>query len=93
MKHVFTAALVAGIALGAIAPAFADDDGECPESTPADQWMSEAKVKEVAAAQGWTVKGIKQEDGCWEVKGTDAGGKRIEAYLHPTTGEVVKIKD
>ena len=81
MKHVFTAALVAGIALGAIAPAFADDDGECPESTPADQWMSEAKVKEVAAAQGWTV------------KGTDAGGKRIEAYLHPTTGEVVKIKD
>lgn len=60
----FVAALVAGPAFGAIAPAFAEDDGECPKSIPTEQWMSEAKVKEVAAAQGWTVKGIKREDGC-----------------------------
>lgn len=88
-----TAALVAGIALGMIAPAFASDDDACPASTPADQWMSEARVREIAAAQGWTVKRIQAEDGCWEVKGTAADGQRIEAYLHPTTGEVVTIKD
>jgi hypothetical protein len=86
-----------GLALVAVAVGAAPSAGRasqgCPADTPTDQWLDEARVREIAAERNWSVKLIQPEHGCWEVKGTDAGGKRIEAYLHPTTGEVLRIKD
>ncbi|MEZ5933463.1 MAG: PepSY domain-containing protein [Alphaproteobacteria bacterium] len=38
------------------------------------------------------VKKLDMEHGCYEAKGFDAEGNRVEVYLEPATGEVVKVK-
>ena len=53
--------------------------------------MNEGVITAIATAQGYEVKNVKEEDGCWEVKGTK-DGKRFEAYFDPLTGELVKAK-
>ncbi|MGB5558574.1 MAG: PepSY domain-containing protein [Paracoccaceae bacterium] len=57
----------------------------------AENWLSEAQLAETITAQGWTVNRMKQDGGCWEVYGTMPDGKRVEAYFHPETGEVLLI--
>ena len=34
---------------------------------------------------------MKKDGGCWEVYGNMPDGKRVEAYFHPETGEVLII--
>lgn len=53
--------------------------------------MNEGAITAIATAQGYEVKNVKEEDGCWEVKGTK-DDKRIEAYFNPVSGELVKAK-
>lgn len=71
------------------APAFAAGElckpvaGE-PKSVESIQKMLEDK--------GYKVRKMDKEDGCVEMKGTDAEGKRVEVYVHPVTGEIVKVK-
>jgi hypothetical protein len=43
-------------------------------------------------AQGYQVKKLGEEDGCVEMKGFDKDQKRVEVYIHPVSGEIVKIK-
>ena len=44
----------------------------------------------MAEAQGWTVRRIKTDDGCYEIKGRDAEGRQIEVKLDPATLAVVE---
>lgn len=53
--------------------------------------MTEEAIIALVAEQGYEVKNVKEEDGCWEVKGTK-DGKRVEAYFDPVSGELVKTK-
>ena len=76
-------------AVGAVTlPAAASDD--C-RSYPREQWLSLEAMKAKAETQGFEVRGIEEDDGCWEIKGLK-DGKRVEAYFDPATGEVVKMK-
>ena len=86
MKHP-TPLLALCLALAA-APALADDDCEAP----VQHWQSRDAVMRHAAAQGWQVQRLKIDDGCYEVRGRDAEGRRFKAKLDPETLQVLKIK-
>ena len=42
-------------------------------------------------ADGWQVRRIKVNGGCYEVYGTTPEGDRVEAYLHPVTLEKLLV--
>ncbi|WP_277372292.1 PepSY domain-containing protein [Pseudomonas sp. AA-38] len=66
----------------------ADDDCDVPISL----WQSREAVREMAASQGWHLRRLKIDDGCYEIKGTDAQGRAFKAKLDPQTLAIVKFK-
>lgn len=74
-----------GLAAG---PSLADDD--C--SAPVQQWQSREAVRKMAAAQGWQVQRLRIDDGCYEIRGTDAQGRGFKAKIDPQTLKIVKIR-
>ncbi|MCA3554143.1 PepSY domain-containing protein [Aestuariivirga sp.] len=58
---------------------------------PMSDWQPREAVVKLAQDKGWSVRRIKIDDGCYEIDGKDAGGRRFEATLHPATLEVLKI--
>ena len=77
----FLTALPAGAAL-------ADDDCFVPMA----DWQPREAVAEFALAQGWEVRRIKIDDGCYEIDGRDATGRAIEVKLHPGTLQIVEFE-
>jgi len=55
--------------------------------------MTEDKLAETATQLGYDVRKVEEEDGCWEVKGFDQQGNRVEVYFDPVSAEVMRIKD
>ena len=68
-------------------PAVASSDCD----VPAARWQSREAVRQMAAQQGWQVERLKIDDGCYEIRGTDAQGQRFKAKLDPETLQVLKI--
>ncbi|WP_415233962.1 PepSY domain-containing protein, partial [Pseudorhodobacter sp.] len=86
MKKTLTVlALLAALPAGM---AFADDD--C--TVPLANWQPRAAVERLAQDNGWTLRRIKIDDGCYEVKGRDATGREIKAKIDPATLRVIKLK-
>lgn len=77
----FVASLPAGMAR-------ADDDCFVPMA----DWQPREAVAQLAADQGWTVRRIKIDDGCYEIDGRDAQGRAIEVKLHPGTLRIVEFE-
>ena len=69
-------------------PAVASSDCDAP----AARWQSREAVRQMAAQQGWQVERLKIDDGCYEIRGTDAQGQRFKAKLDPETLEPVSMK-
>ncbi|MFX0546602.1 PepSY domain-containing protein [Roseovarius sp. S1116L3] len=87
MKKTLTAiTLIALLPAGA---ALASDD-DC--SVPRDQWQSKDAVMNHAEANGWTVREIEVDDGCYEVDARDRDGRKIEVKLDPATLAVVEME-
>ncbi|MBL8371237.1 MAG: PepSY domain-containing protein [Burkholderiaceae bacterium] len=61
---------------------------EC--DAPLHRWQSREAVRQMAAAQGWQIQRLKIDDGCYEVRGTDAQGRRFKATIDPETLKVLK---
>ena len=87
--HKTLTALSLALALGAAAPALASEDARCG-NTPRDKWLPEATIKTKVSDFGYEVRKIEADDGYYEVKGVDKNGAKVELYLNPATGEVVK---
>lgn len=68
--------------------ALADDDCFVPMA----DWQPREAVAEFAIAQGWEVRRIKIDDGCYEIDGRDATGRAIEVKLHPGTLQIVEFE-
>ncbi|MVZ86225.1 PepSY domain-containing protein [Burkholderia pseudomallei] len=83
------ASLVLGGALG-IRAAMADDGDDC--RAPLADWKPRDAVRARAQQKGWRVDKLKADDGCYEIKGHDADGKRFKAKLDPVTLDVVRMK-
>lgn len=69
-------------------PALADDD--C--AVPMTQWQPREAVTALAAEQGWVLRRLRIDDGCYEVIGRDAQGRSIEVKLDPATLAVVEME-
>ncbi len=85
--YMMTTALLIG--LGAAGAALADDD-DC--RVPMADWQPREAVQQMAEAQGWAVRRIKTDDGCYEIKGRDATGREIEVKVDPATLEIVEFE-
>ena len=78
-------AFLAGLPAGA---ALADDDCFVPMA----DWQPREAVTKFAVTQGWEVRRIKIDDGCYEIDGRDATGRAIEVKLHPGTLRIVEFE-
>jgi len=73
--------LIVMASIGAAGVSRADED--C--TVPMAEWQPRAAVQQMAEAQGWTVRRIKIDDGCYEIDGSDAEGRAIEVKVDPAT--------
>lgn len=80
--------LIVVMSLGAVGVALADDD--C--AVPMADWQSRAAVEQMAVAQGWTVRRIKIDDGCYEIDASDAEGRVIEVKVDPATLAIMEFE-
>ena len=79
------------LALAGAAPAFAEEGEASCGNSPREQWLSEDAIKAKGLALGYDVGSVKVEGGCYELQATDKA--KVKLYLHPVTGEVVKLED
>lgn len=66
--------------------------GDKCNAGPKDQWKPQAELEKKLTAEGWKIKKVKIDAGCYEVYGTDKDGKRAEVYFDPKTFEPVKAQ-
>lgn len=52
---------------------------------PAAEWQPREALQAKLEAQGWKVRNIKSESGCYETYAIDAKGKRVETMFDPKT--------
>nr|WP_303047734.1 PepSY domain-containing protein [Thalassospira sp. HF15] len=83
--------MLATASLGMTTNAAQASDDYC--NAPKSEWQSMDALKEKLAADGWDVRKIKEDDGCYEVYAIKADGKKVEAYFNPATFELVKEDD
>jgi hypothetical protein len=62
------------------------------DSGPKSGWQPTEKLEKQLSDQGWKVRRIKEDGGCYEVYGLDDKGQRVEAYFHPVTLAPVPTK-
>jgi hypothetical protein len=70
------------------AMARADDDCFVPMA----DWKPREAVAALAADNGWTVRRIRIDDGCYEIDGRDAQGRAIEVKVNPGTLAIVEFE-
>jgi len=54
-------------------------------------WQTTAQLEAKMKSEGWQVRRIKEDGGCYEVYGTTPEGQRVEAYYHPVTLEKLLV--
>jgi hypothetical protein len=67
--------------------AMAHGDFKCNE--PSKEWRLREDLTDKLQADGWDVRKIKIDNGCYEVYGFDGKGKRREAYFNPKSLELI----
>lgn len=82
-----TSLLLATLTLATL-PALAGDDCD----VPLDRWQPREAVQQMAASQGWTLQRLSIDDGCYELRATDAQGRRIKAKVDPETLQIIQVK-
>ena len=68
----------------AAAPAYATGLATCASGSE-DGWQPQEKLTARLKEQGWDVRRIKVDGGCYEVYALNDKGERVEAYFHPRT--------
>lgn len=84
--------LLAATLLCFSAPAFATGMATC-DSGPKEQWQKPEVLEKMLEAQGWSVRRIKEDGGCYEVYALDKQGERVEAYFHPESLERIPVDE
>ena len=86
--QILGSALLALATVLSVSPALASDDCDAPAS----RWQSRESVRQMAVQKGWEIHRLKIDDGCYEVRGTDAEGRGFKAKIDPSTLSIVKMK-
>jgi hypothetical protein len=66
---------------------FAHGDIHC--DVPKTEWQPQMALQSQLVTQGWRVRQVKVDNGCYEVYGFDDKGLRVEVYFNPKTFEKV----
>ena len=82
--------LIAALALALMvaSPALAAD--VC--NVPADRAQPKEALQALLEKDGWTVKQIKDDQGCYEVYASKADGTRMEKLFDPATLEMLDVE-
>ena len=86
MKHAarrFGAVLLSTCATAALA------HGDVRCDVPKAEWKPQMELQSKLVGEGWKVRKVQVENGCYEVYGFDAKGERVEAFFNPKTFERV----
>ncbi|MGD9507812.1 MAG: PepSY domain-containing protein [Geminicoccaceae bacterium] len=83
-----TLAILGCLAVFPVGVAMADDDCIVPMA----DWQPRDAVLRMAEDHGWSVRRIKIDDGCYEIDGRDAEGRRIEVTISPGDLQVIEIE-
>lgn len=89
MKHSVQTLVLTTALLGA-STASATGSMSC-DSGDAALWQSQEALKEKIIAEGWQVRKVKVDGGCYEVYGTTPEGDRVEAYFDPLSLEKLLV--
>ncbi|MEM7300161.1 MAG: PepSY domain-containing protein [Pseudomonadota bacterium] len=57
------------------------------DSGDRSEWKSKDHLINKVKSEGWSVRRVKEDGGCYELYGTNPEGQRVEAYFHPVTLE------
>lgn len=82
--HPLVPALVTAIALAAALPSYATGLATC-DSGPRETWQPQQRLQKILEGEGWQIRRIKEDGGCYEVYALNEKGERVEAYFHPKT--------
>ncbi|MEH6617887.1 MAG: PepSY domain-containing protein [Porticoccus sp.] len=85
-KIVLTGLVAIGMSSSVLASSYECDSG--PES----EWKTKDEAKSVLVAEGYEVRKVKVEGGCYEFY-TKKNGKKYEVFINPDTLEIAKIKE
>jgi len=55
-------------------------------------WQPKEQLRQMMIDNGWEVQRIKVDDGCYEVKGLDRNGHRVEAKFSPASLKIVELE-
>lgn len=80
--------LATTLALGTIGTGAAFANDRC--NVPMAEWQPIEALQQKLEAEGWKVKTLKTDDGCYEAYAIDDKGRRVETYFNPKTFEIVK---
>ncbi|MGE0053559.1 MAG: PepSY domain-containing protein [Hyphomicrobium sp.] len=61
-------------------------------SVPKSQWRPQSALVQKLESQGWKIRNMKIDGGCYEVYGTDGQGKARETHFDPATFKAVAEK-
>ena len=59
---------------------------------PEIEWQPPEVLAQELSDDGWDVRLIKTDDGCFEAYAIDDQGRRVEAHFDPKTFDVVELK-
>lgn len=85
-RKIFTAAMIAPV----LATPGQAANHQC--YVPMKDWHSRAEAVRFAVAQGWTVRRVRIDDGCYEIIGVNAEGVDIEARLNPGDFTIIQLE-
>jgi hypothetical protein len=58
-------------------------------NVPRSQWQAQSALVKKLEGQGWKIRNLKIDSGCYEVYGTDGNGKARETHFNPATFKAV----
>lgn len=58
-----------------------------------DQWLPMDQVAGQLRADGYQLREIEIDDGRYEVEATAPDGRRVELYIDPVSGKILKVED
>lgn len=65
----------------------AHGDFKC--DVPKAEWKPQMELQRKLISEGWKVRQVKTDNGCYEVYGFDEKGNRMEVYFNPKTFEKI----
>ena len=77
-------ALFVSLGLLAATSAHATGLATC-DSGPPSGWQPQTTLEKRLTEQGWKIRRVKIDGGCYEVYALNDKGDRVEAYFHPVT--------